>query len=61
MDKGLAVLLQMRIEEFDELWEEFNSAHLLEDSVEFKQVIFGLPIESLKDWKRAKDEKRIKK
>jgi len=50
--------VQVRLEQFDELWEEFNLSNKIEDSYEFKQVIFGLPIEALLDWKRNRDKNK---
>ena len=57
-DKGWNAFVQVRLEEFDELWEEFNMSNKIEDSYEFKQVIFSLPIEALRDWKRNKDKNK---
>lgn len=65
-DKGREVFMRLRVEQYLELWAEFMAAgkptadgpsspewDFTDETV--NQVIYGLPIESLKDWKRRQE------
>lgn len=51
-DKGYEVFQQLRLEEFASLWAEFAATRLDVTNEDANQVINGLPIEALRDWKR---------
>lgn len=57
-DKQYEVFQQLRLEEFAALWAEFAATRLDVQNEDANQVINGLPIEALNDWKRDRDRDR---
>ncbi len=55
-DNGRLTFYRLRLEAFDKLWKEFLEKGGDISEYETRQVLSGLPIESLLDWKRTREK-----